>query len=122
MSTFDYSRPLAAANRMIERYGQTGAVRRLTASNGPAFDPGQPEPDDHTARFVIVAFMANEIDGTRIHATDKKALLAPGALTIIPTPDDLLVEADGSTWKIVPPVDVLRPAETTLLYTLQVRR
>lgn len=122
MSTFDYQRPLATANRLIERYGQLGAIRRAGEASGPSYDPEAGEDVDYPARFVIIDFGANEIDGSRILATDKKALLVPGSLTIIPTTSDHLVEADGTVWNIVPPVQTLRPAETTLLYTLQVRR
>lgn len=122
MAAFDYSRPLATANRLIERYGQLGAIRRAGAATGPAYDPTPGADVDHPARFVIMDFDAKEIDGTRVLATDKKALLAPGSLAIAPTTDDRLVEADGSVWNIIPPVQTLRPAETTLLYTLQCRR
>lgn len=120
MTAFDYSRPLATANRLIERFGQLGAVRSTGEPWGPEYDPTPGADVDYPARFVIVAFDAKEIDGTRILATDKKALVAPGALTSDPTPADLLVEKSGVSWSIVA-VDTLRPAETTLLYTLQVR-
>lgn len=122
MTAFDYSRPLATANRLIERYGQLGAIRRTGAATGPEFDPTPGAEVDHPARFVLVGFEADEIDGTRVLMTDKKALMAPGSLTIEPTSNDHLVESDGSVWNIIPPVQTLRPAETTLLYTLQVRR
>jgi hypothetical protein len=121
MTAFDYSRPLATANQLIERYGQLGAVETPGERMGPAYDPGEPVPTSTPARFVIVGFEAKEIDGSRVLATDKKALVAPGVLTADPTPADRLVEANGVSWSIVG-VDTLRPAETTLLFTLQVRR
>jgi hypothetical protein len=121
MTAFDYTRALATANRLIERYGKLGAVRREGEATGPVYDPTPGEPDDHPARFAIVEFEADEIDGTRILSTDKKALVAPGTLPIDILPSDLLVEADETVWNIVPPVGKLRPATTTLLYTLQVR-
>lgn len=122
MTAFDYARPLATANRLIERYGQLGAIRRTSEPTGPDYDPTPGAVVDHPARFVMIEFSANEIDGTRILATDKKALVSPGSLTIDPATTDHLVEADGTVWNIIPPVQTLRPAETTLLYTLQVRR
>lgn len=122
MSTFDYRRPLATANRLIERFGQIGAIRRTGAPTGPTYDPTPGADVDHPARFVMIEFDAREIDGSRILATDKKALLSPGSLTIVPAITDRLVEANGTVWNIIPPVQPLRPAETTLLYTLQCRR
>ena len=121
MTAFDYSRPLATANRLIERYGQLGAVQTPGQPLGPSYDPGEPVPVTTPARFVIVGFEAKEIDCTRILATDKNALVAPGVLTADPTPHDRLVEANGVSWSIVT-VDTLRPAETSLLHTLQIRR
>lgn len=122
MPPFDYSRPLATANRLIERYGQLGAIRRTPEPDENDYDPTPGAAVDHPARLVMVEFGANEIDGSRIRATDKKALVSPGSLTIEPTTSDHLVEADGSVWNIIPPVQTLRPAEMTLLYTLQVRQ
>lgn len=122
MSTFNYGPMLATANRLIARFGQLGAIRVAGEASGPSYDPEPGEDEDHPARFVMVDFSANEIDGTRILATDKKALVSPGSLTIEPTTSGHLVEADGTVWNIVPPVQTLRPAETTLLYTLQCRQ
>ncbi len=121
MTAFDYARPLATANRLIERYGQLGAVRRPGSPSGPTYNPTPGMPVDDAARFVITDYSAKDIDGTRIKAADKKALVAPGSLPSDPTTAGLLVEANGTLWKIVA-VETLRPAETTLLYTLQVRR
>lgn len=122
MSAYDYSRPLAAANRMIERYGQLGAVERPgTVTGGTPGNPTTGDPTPEPARFVITSFDSRDIDGTRIKAKDKKALVAPGALTADPTTDDRLLEADGTAWEIVD-VETLRPAETALLYTVQIRR
>jgi hypothetical protein len=121
MAAFDYARPLATANRLIARFGQTGAVRRDGEDTGPAYDPTPGEPVDHPAQFAIVDFSAREIDGTRVLMGDKKALLAPGSLTIVPGLSDRLVEAGGAVWDIVG-VETLRPAETTLLYTLVIRQ
>ncbi|CAN7169467.1 hypothetical protein LJR202_000282 [Brevundimonas sp. LjRoot202] len=121
MSTFDYSRPLATANRLIEKFGQLGAIRREGAPTGPAYDPTPGAPVDHPARFAVMSYGSNEIDGSRILTTDKKVLLAPGSLAVEPTTSDLLVEADGSTLTIID-VDPLKPAETTLLWTVQARR
>lgn len=120
MTAFNYAKPLASANRLIERYGQLGVISHPTYT-GPKHNPTEGAPFEEDARFVIVKFRSDEIDGTRILATDKKALLAPGALTEEVTTSAKLVEADATAWNIVA-VETLRPAETTLLYTLIIRR
>ena len=120
MTAFDYSRPKATADRLIERYGQTGILRRRTTT-GPEYDPTEGDPDDHACRFVVADYEASEIDGTRVLATDKKALLAKGSLTIEPSLSDLLVESDASVYKIVG-IKPLKPGSSVVMYELQVRR
>lgn len=121
MSTFDYARPQAVANRLIAKFGQDGAVRRTGAPTGPEYDPTPGLPVDHPARFVVTGYDNREIDGTRILSKDKKVLMAPGSLKIDPGEGDLLVEADGSTLTIID-ADPLKPAETVLLWMIQARR
>jgi hypothetical protein len=121
MTRFDYSRPLSTANRLLAKFGQTGAIRRTTIVGGSDFDPGEEVVTDHPAVFVVTAYAAKDIDGSRVLAADKKAMIAPGALTIEPTPADKLVDADGAVYNVVH-VGTIRPAETTLLWVLQVRR
>lgn len=121
MTAFDYSRPLATANRLIARFGQDGFVQRPGTPTGPAYDPTPGTPVDHAARFAVLEYTSRDIDGTRILATDKMVYLAVGALTIEPTTSDLLVEADASIYKIID-VKPLKPATTVLFYQIQVRR
>lgn len=116
-----YADMLAMADEMIAEFGQLGAIRRPGVNNGTPHTPNYGPPTNEPARFVMTAWSARDIDGTRIKAADRKALVAPGTLPADPTTSDLLVEANGTPWKIVG-VETLRPAEMTLLYTLQVRR
>lgn len=122
MTTFDYDKSARTSERLLRKFGATGAIRRTTTEGGSTFDPesGTEVITDHPAVLVITAYSSRDIDGTRILATDQKALLEP-ALGIEPTTSDLLVTADGPTLTIVN-VDVLRPSTTTVLWKLQVRR
>ena len=120
MTAFDYSRSAATALRLLARFGQSGYVRRPTSS-GPAHNPTAGTPANHAATFAVVDYNASEVDGSRILATDKRALLAVGTLTVTPTTTDLLVEADASVYKIVR-VSTIKPAGTVVMYDLQVRR
>lgn len=114
-----YTRLAGTAQRSIRKFGAKGAIRRGEAGSGPIYDPGEPTETDHPAYIVLTDFTDREIDGTRIFATDRKALVEP-AIGIEPSTSDLLVTADGATLTIVS-VGLIRPATTTLLYTLQVR-
>ncbi|MNR37518.1 hypothetical protein D3C85_1555430 [compost metagenome] len=120
MTAFDYARAAAMAERLIRKFGALGAIRRQTPGSGPSYDPGEPIITDHPAHIVLTDYSNREIDGQRILATDRKALVEP-AIGIEPTTSDLLVTADGATLTIVN-VDLLRPATTTVLYMIQARR
>jgi hypothetical protein len=117
--SFDYARAAGTAERRIRKFGAAGAIRRQTPGSGPSYHPGEPTIADHPAHIVLTDYLNREIDGQRILSTDRKALVEPG-IGIEPTISDLLVTADGATLTIVN-VDLLRPATTTVLFTLQVR-
>lgn len=117
--TFDFARAAATAERLLQSFGAAGSIRRQTAGAGPAYDPGEPALTDHSATLVLTAYSNREVDGQRILSTDRRAIVAPG-VGVEPTTSDLLVTADGATLTIVN-VEILRPATTTVLYTLQVR-
>lgn len=118
MPAFDYARAAATAERLIRKFGASGFIRRETPGSGPSYDPGEPTITDHAAHLVLTDYANREIDGQRILATDRKALVE--ASSVEPTTADLLITADGAILRIVS-VDILRPATTTVLYVLQVR-
>ena len=118
--TFDYSRTISTADRMIERFGVAGTLRRRTTT-GPEYDPTEGNPVNHACRFVVSDYSATEIDGTRVLATDKKVMLAKGSLTVEPRLSDLLVDAASSSYKIVA-INPLQPGPDTVMWELQVRR
>lgn len=120
MTAFDYARMTATSDRLIERFGQAGAIRRRTTT-GPAYDPTQGDPVDHACQLVVSDYSAMEVDGTRVLATDKKVLLAKGDLTIEPGLDDVVVETGGAVYKIVS-IKPLKPGSAVVLWELQVRR
>lgn len=118
--SFDYARTVATADRMIERFGVAGTLRRRTTT-GPEYDPTEGDPDDHACRFVVSGYSAMEIDGTRVLATDKKVMLAKGALTVEPMLSDLLVDGSSSSYKIIA-IKPLQPGPVIVMWELQVRR
>ncbi|WP_420478238.1 hypothetical protein [Brevundimonas sp. FT23028] len=117
--TFDYARAAQTAQRLLQTFGATGAIRRQSPGTGPSYDPGEPTLTDYPCTLALTKFSNREIDGARILATDRKALVSP-AVEEEPTTSDLLVTASGEKLTIVN-VMVLRPETATVLYQLQVR-
>lgn len=119
MSTFDYTRSRAAADRLIARFGQAGAVRRSGAPSGDPWNPVPGEPTDHTCTLVVLDYTSMEIDGTLIRATDRKVLVAAGGLAVEPSAADRIVIA-GTALEIVR-VAPLAPGGTVVLHEIQAR-
>lgn len=116
---FDYAEFAEIAVELLEEFGQAGQLERPT-STGPAHTPVAGAPLLYDATFVIRKFKTRDIDGTRILATDKIAVISPN-LTVEPKTSDLLREANGSKFRFVT-IDPIRPATMTIAYIAQVRR
>lgn len=130
MATFDYARTRATAERLIARFGQTGALRRTTDDADP-FNPTQ-TTTDHPCTFAVLDYAKKDIDGTLIRETDQMVYLSTAGLAIAPETTDRLVA--GGAWSGSPatyvggsPMTVvnvkpLSPAGMVLMWELQVRK
>lgn len=121
MTAFDYSRARQTADRLIEKFGKPGNIRRNGTPTGPAHNQTPGAPVDHPVTFVTLKYETKDIDGVRVLKTDTKVLLAVGSLDIEPTTSDLLAGASGAPYKVIA-ADALEPGPTTLLYWIQARR
>lgn len=118
MASFDYTRTRATAERLIARFGQTGAIRR-TVSDGDVFNPSQ-TTTDYAATLVVLDFAKKDIDGTLILQTDQLVYVSTASLAISPEVTDRLV-VGGAVLTIVN-AKPLAPAGTVVFWELQVRR
>lgn len=118
MTAFNYTRLQDTAKRLIARFGQTGALRRMESDNDP-FNPSQ-TPVDHVCTFAVLDYAKKDVDGTLIRQTDQMVYLSVAGLSITPeTTDQLIV---GGAVMTVVNVKPLSPAGTVLFYELQVRK
>ena len=115
----DYGKFVALAERLLERFGFATTIRR-PVTTGPAHNPVPGDPIEKPARVAVTSFKARDIDGTRIRQTDKRLLVSPAGLDLVPAPTDSVL-VDGVWLKIVD-VQTIRPAAVTCLYILQARR
>jgi len=117
MTTFDYTRTRATAERLIARFGQTGTIRRTT-STGPEWDPTQTVAD-YACIFAVMDYDKRDVDGTLIRQTDRKVYLSTAVLALTPETSDSLV-AGGVPYSIID-VKPLSPAGTVVYYEVQAR-
>lgn len=118
---FDYVAARDKADTLLEKFGKAGIIRRETPGAGPAHNPGDPTVTDHACTLVVTKFRSDEIDGTRVLATDHKVIVAAGGLAIEPHPTTDKVVTGGLVLAIVPPTVPIKPADTVVLWILQCR-
>jgi hypothetical protein len=118
-----YDRTAATALRLITQFGQPVTISKT--------EPGEYDPEtggdtpgatiEQTAQGILLDFTGQEFqNNSLIKQGDKKLKIAAQGLEWVP---DLLnkVIIQGRTWSIVPPLKVVNPAGTPILYELQVR-
>lgn len=102
--------------------GQYGVEVTFTQKNEAAFDPTLGQKTSNTVVFtgfgVKSGYTKNEIDGTVVKTGDVKLLLEN--TDIIPKVGDEAAVNGSGTFRIIN-IDILSPAEETILYELQLR-
>ncbi|MDX0450945.1 hypothetical protein GOC61_26815 [Sinorhizobium medicae] len=93
-----YGRLQATAQRLIAKYGQAGAVKRVTPPD--PFYGGEPVVTSYPATLVPMAYEARYIDGTVIQTGDMQIFISAVGLPIEPTVGDV-VTANGADYAIV---------------------
>jgi len=120
MTTF-YADMAATALELLQEFGQALTLKRTTGSSGPDPVTGvvatAGASDNQVTTGLFRNYPARDIDGTRIQAGDRLAVLAS---TVEPLLTDRL-EVDGEDWAIVDIV-TSKPAATAIVYFVQVRR
>ncbi len=109
----------------LEQIADKGRIVTLVSQGSNSYDPAagtftRGTEAEQSVRAVFASYKAADVDGELIRAEDKYCLIAASSRTGEPTTEDKIKE--GSTeWSVVR-VDVVKPADTAILYKLQVRR
>jgi hypothetical protein len=122
MSTFDYSRLKATADRLLARFGKSSPMVLLEpgANSGSSFDPVQGPPIPHSTVGVIMGYSQNAQQNPRIEADDRRALVAIGSLAGVVPKTDWLLQVAGKSYRIIN-IAPLEPGDVTLLWDIQCR-
>lgn len=118
MAGFDYARARATAERLIAKFGTTGAIRRAVKT-GPDYDPEITETD-YPCTLVTLEYDDAKVDGTLIRKTDKLIYVSTQGVTITLEESDKII-ADGKAYAIER-LKQLSPAEIVVYYEVQGRR
>lgn len=118
-----YDRMAETALRLISQYGQTMTLREVTPG---AYDPGTGETSadsvtESSVSGVLIEYTGQERqNNSLIQQGDKKVMLPAKALAQPSLNSKVIIQSE--VWTIVPPLKVMNPAGTPLVYELQVRR
>lgn len=114
-----YTRLYATANRLLTQYGASAVLGSVSPG---AYDPATGSSADMVYPYYVQAavfdYGTDEVDGSLILRTDKKALIAPGA-AVVPKPTDTFTW-QGVVHRVVS-CEIVSPAGVTVLYKAQVR-
>ncbi|KAB2692563.1 hypothetical protein [Brucella intermedia] len=114
---FNYARSVKTADRLISKFGQTGAIRR-TETSGDPWDPSTSDTD-YPCTLVALNYDQKDVDGTLIKSTDKKVYVAVAGLPIQPTTTDKVII--GGVVSTIVEAKPLNPAGTVVYWMLQAR-
>lgn len=115
MSTFDYVGLRAEAEELLEEFGRAAVLRNTEADNSEGVE-------NHPVTVVLANYTQRERDsGNMIGFADRKAIVSTRNLSVLPDSESYVLLIAEQEWRVLS-VNKIEPAETTLLYVMQVRR
>lgn len=93
-----YTRLQVTAHRLMEKYGQSGTIKRLGPPD-PIFG-GDPVPVEYPATLVPMTYDQRYIDGMNITSADRQIYISSVGLAIVPRVGDIAT-AGGVDFHIV---------------------
>lgn len=118
MTSFDYAKSRAVAEKLIAKFGQTGAIRR-DAKYGSDRNPTI-TTTDYPCKLVDLDYDETKIDGTLIKRGDRMVYMSTEGLSIVPSTSDKAVIA--SVAHAIVSVKPLSPGGTVVMWAVQARR
>jgi hypothetical protein len=118
MARFDYSGLTKTAQTLIDRFGQTGVLRRTVSDDDP-FNPTQ-TTTDYPCTLAVLQYAKKDIDGTLIRQTDQQIYLSTQGLAVAPDVTDQIV-VGGLPMTIIN-VTPIAPSGAIIYHELQARK
>lgn len=123
MADFNYVKSQRTADKLISKFGGKlgGKIFRPTLGTGPKSNPGKGVPQMVPCTCCVVDYTTKERQESNIERTSKRMLVSPLNLPVEIKLTDEIEAPDGSRYKIVPPMSILKPRDVIVLYDLQVQ-
>lgn len=122
MSTFAFAPLQKRTNDLLVKFG-TGITLTVTSSGGFSLTTGtyvSASTTSYACTGVFSSYKRQDIDGSLIQATDKLLLLSAYELDVTPSLMDKIYYG-GIPYQILS-IEEIKPADTTVLYKVQLRK
>lgn len=116
--TFNYARPQATADRLIQRYGQAISLKKYS-STGDAWNPTRTATTT-SLYAAVLDYNQSEIDGTLILIDDKRVYISAKDNVSDPAKGDVLVF--GGRDHAIINLNTFQPAGIIVYYEAQCRK
>ncbi|WP_019170671.1 hypothetical protein [Pseudaminobacter salicylatoxidans] len=128
MTTFNYAKSQATAERLLKKFGRAVTLKRLVPGGGSPWDPGEPTWQEYPATAAVLPASKDTIEafdnrlegGTLIDEQLRYVLMSAVGLPVEPKSLDV-VNFDNNDW-VVLGCTPLNPAGTPVLYPMGVKR
>lgn len=122
MADFNYVKSQKTADKLITKFGGKlgGMIIRPQSTSGVR--PVDLLPLEVPCTCVVVDWTERERSNSSIKAGTRRCLISPLNLPVEIELTDVIVSPDGGRYKIVPPMNVLKPKDLIVLYDLQVEK
>lgn len=121
MAGFNYVKSKATAARLLAKFGQKGALLRMTLGTGSGNKPGKPTYPATPVDLVVLDYSDDQRDGVRVTMKDRLIYLSTSGLSFEPSIKDRIRDAAGIEYEIIPPIKPLNPGGTVVFYEVQGR-
>jgi hypothetical protein len=120
MARFDYARLRTTAERLIEKFGQVGALRRKGVAGATSpWNPAAAPESDYPITFVLTNYSIMEKANSLIQRSDRRAYISTKGVSITPSVGDQLVI--GATALAIMNISPLSPGDVVMFWEAQVR-
>jgi hypothetical protein len=123
MTEFNYIKSQATADKLIAKFGGKlkGKIIRTPVGSGPKSNPGKGAPVEYPCTCVVVNWDKGRRIDSEAERNTQRMLVSPLGLTIELELSDKIQAPDGKVYKILPPMNVLKPQTVIVLYDLTVQ-
>lgn len=120
MADFNYVKSQRTADRLISKFGGKLGGKIIRPQSTGGVRPVELDPLEYVCTCVVVDWTEREKSNTSIKAGTRRCLVSPLNLQIELSLEDKIVAPDGKVYKIVAPMNILKPRDIIVLYDLQV--